>query len=182
MSQDKGLYDRDLDNPYRAPVSNSAPSKAMEGEFVGYGGFWRRVAAHIIDQFVVFALLFAISLPFMVVAVALGGAGGLEGDEVSPAEIIVQLLSGVAQLAVLIAYAWGLPSSKYQATVGKMAMGMKVTDLYGQRISFMNAAGRALSKCISAIILYFGFFMIGWDERKQGLHDKIAGTLVLRTR
>ena len=70
-------------------------------------------------------------------------------------------------------------SSPYQATLGKMIFGMKVTDLYGNRISFARATGRHFAKYISGpFTLLIGFFMVGFTERKQGLHDIIAGTLV----
>ena len=71
-------------------------------------------------------------------------------------------------------------SSKLQATPGKLALKLKVTDMKGKRIGFGQATGRFFAKIISAIILLFGFFMIGWTEKKQGLHDIIASTLVMK--
>ena len=59
-----------------------------------------------------------------------------------------------------------------------MAVGIKVGDQNGEQISFGNALGRYFSKILSALILLIGFMMVGWDEKKQGLHDKIAGTFV----
>ena len=73
-----------------------------------------------------------------------------------------------------------MESSAYQATLGKMILGMKVTDLYGNRISFARATGRLFAKIVSAMILGIGFIMVGFTERKQGLHDMMAGTLVRR--
>jgi uncharacterized RDD family membrane protein YckC len=74
-----------------------------------------------------------------------------------------------------------MESSSYQATLGKMIFGMKVTDLYGNRISFGRATGRHFAKILSGLILCIGFIMVGLTERKQGLHDLIAGTLVRRS-
>ena len=74
-----------------------------------------------------------------------------------------------------------MESSSYQATLGKMILGMKVTDLYGNRISFARATGRHFAKILSAMILCIGFIMVGLTERKQGLHDLVAGTLVPRS-
>ncbi|QIG54977.1 RDD family protein [Altererythrobacter sp. BO-6] len=65
-----------------------------------------------------------------------------------------------------------------QGTPGKRALGLIVTDLDGGRISPMRAVGRYFAKILSTIILFIGFIMIGFTERKQGLHDMIAGTLV----
>jgi uncharacterized RDD family membrane protein YckC len=73
-----------------------------------------------------------------------------------------------------------MESSSYQATLGKMICGMKVTDLNGSRISFERATGRHFAKWLSAIILCIGYIMVGLTERKQGLHDLLAGTLVQR--
>ena len=74
-----------------------------------------------------------------------------------------------------------MESSSYQSTLGKMIFGMKVTDLYGNRISFARATGRHFAKILSGMILCIGFIMVGLTERKQGLHDLLAGTLVRRS-
>lgn len=65
------------------------------------------------------------------------------------------------------------------ATLGKKALGIKVTDMYGERITFAQATGRHFGKIISTVILFIGYFMMLWDDRSQTLHDKIAGTLVV---
>jgi uncharacterized RDD family membrane protein YckC len=66
--------------------------------------------------------------------------------------------------------------------VGKMAMGLRVVTSDGQRLSFMNATGRYFAKFISTLIFCIGFIMIAFTDRKRGLHDIIAGTLVIKTR
>jgi len=63
-----------------------------------------------------------------------------------------------------------------------MALGIVVTDLSGQRISFGRATGRHFSKIISKLTIYIGFMMAGWTEQKQALHDMMAGCLVMRRR
>ena len=73
-----------------------------------------------------------------------------------------------------------LESSERQATFGKMALGLKVTDLNGNRISFGQAVGRNLAKYISLVTLLIGYIMAGFTERKQALHDMIASTLVFK--
>jgi len=73
-----------------------------------------------------------------------------------------------------------LESSSKQATLGKMALGLTVTDTKTQRIGFGQASGRYFAKYISFLILCVGFMMAGFTKRKQGLHDLIASTLVLR--
>lgn len=89
-------------------------------------------------------------------------------------------LLGVADLVVPWLYYAGMESSAQQATLGKLAVGMKVTDLTGRRISFLRATGRYFAKLISALTLCIGYAMVAFTARRQALHDKIAETLVVR--
>ncbi len=73
-----------------------------------------------------------------------------------------------------------LESGPHQSTFGKRAMGLKVTNLAGGRIGFGQASGRFFGKIVSGMTLYIGFIMAGFTERKQALHDLIAGTLVVK--
>ncbi len=73
-----------------------------------------------------------------------------------------------------------MESSSQQATLGKIALGIMVTDLSGNRISFARASGRHFTKILSGIILYIGFIMAGFTEKKQALHDIIADCLVVK--
>ena len=75
-----------------------------------------------------------------------------------------------------------LTSSSLQATLGKLLLGMRVTDLQGQRISFERATGRHFAKYLSTMILGIGYLMVAFNAKKQGLHDMLAGTLVQKTR
>ena len=72
-----------------------------------------------------------------------------------------------------------MESSSTQATLGKMALGIKVVDLEGHRISFTKATGRYFGKFISLLILFVGFIMVAFTKKKQGLHDIMAGCLVI---
>jgi uncharacterized RDD family membrane protein YckC len=76
-------------------------------------------------------------------------------------------------------YFAGMESSRYQATLGKMVMGIIVTDLDGYRISFYTATIRHFSKIFSGAIGGYGYYMIGFSKRKQGFHDKVAECLVV---
>jgi len=75
-----------------------------------------------------------------------------------------------------------MESSERGATVGKMAVGLRVVTDQGQRLTFLHATGRYFAKFISAIILGIGFLMVAFSDRKRGLHDMIAGTLVVKIR
>jgi len=74
-----------------------------------------------------------------------------------------------------------MESSKHQGTLGKLALGIKVTDMNGDRISFGRATGRYFGKIISGMIIYIGYIMAGLTEKKQALHDMMASCLVIKT-
>jgi uncharacterized RDD family membrane protein YckC len=73
-----------------------------------------------------------------------------------------------------------MESSAKQATVGKMALGLVVTDLNGNRITFARATGRYFGKALSSLILHIGYLMAGFTPKKQALHDIIAECLVVK--
>ena len=121
-----------------------------------YGGFWLRVVAYFLDGI----LLLIAQL------------------------ILMQVVDSQVQLAGLnFLIGWfyfaGLESMA-GATLGKMVLGMSVTDEQGNNISFLCATGRYFAKIISGLLLCIGYLMVAWDGQKQGLHDKIAGTLVVK--
>lgn len=141
-----------------------------------------RVVAAIIDFFVVRVFLFPLKAMLGLGSLAAGGfgMGGFHRGFSLPHLIFGSGVMGMLILGGSWLYEAFLESSSYQATLGKMIFGMKVTDLYGNRISFARATGRHFAKILSGMILCIGFIMVGLTERKQGLHDMIAGTLVRR--
>jgi uncharacterized RDD family membrane protein YckC len=168
-----------------APLSAGvavAPYAPVQAAGVRYGGFWIRVVAFIIDAVIV-------RVPVRIVAAIFGLSGfalrGLGPDGFGRGAELPMLIFGGGVLALLtIAGSWlyeaFMLSPPYQATLGKMIFGMKVTDLAGNRISFARATGRHFAKYLSTMILGIGYIMAGLTERKQGLHDMLAGTLVRR--
>jgi uncharacterized RDD family membrane protein YckC len=103
-------------------------------------------------------------------------------DPVFVAAVILRLFF---MMALFVVAQWlyfaGMESSARQATFGKAAMSLRVTGLTGQHLTFGHATGRFFAKIISGLIpLGIGYFMAGFTEKKQALHDMIAGTLVLR--
>jgi len=141
-----------------------------------YGGFWIRVVAAIVDA----VILRVVVAPVGMIFGGLGLAGMMGGFPHRG----LHFLGGGVIFILLVFGSWlyeaFMESSSYQATLGKMIFGMKVTDLNGNRISFERATGRHFAKWISTLILCIGYIMVGFTERKQGLHDLLAGTLVRR--
>ena len=135
---------------------------------VVYSGFWKRFAAFIIDSVIVSLVILILSAG-MGFSVGIGGVGG----------------PGASLLGILIAVAapwlyWaGMESSKHQATIGKMALGMAVTDNFNNRLTFLRASARYSGKLLSSMTLLAGFIMAGFTQRKQALHDMLAGSVVV---
>ena len=122
-----------------------------------YAGFWWRVLAYAIDTVI-------LTVPTILLQLAKTNTFLNLAEEV-----VLQWL-----------YYALLESSVWKATLGKRACGLVVVDTDGDRISFARATNRELAKYISGLTLGIGFLMAGWTEHKQALHDKMAGTLVLR--
>lgn len=144
---------------------------------VPYGGFWWRVLAYIIDAIVM-------NIIFSIGGAALG-VGMLPLSGIDNGGAILGAVVGVSMLGSLVLswlYFALMESSKLQATLGKLAVGLVVTDLHGERIGFLRATGRYFAQLVSAFIFFIGFIMVAFTERKQGLHDMMAGTLVFKTR
>ena len=151
-----------------------------------YAGFWLRFLAYLIDS-VLIGIVFGI---FALLVVAIVGVGyfrtvfeGLNGEDstIPVAFISLILLASALSLAITWVYHAWMESSPYQGTLGKMALGLMVTDLQGRPISFARASGRFFGKIITGMIPFgIGYIMAGFTEKKQALHDMIAGCLVLR--
>lgn len=139
-----------------------------------YAGFWLRLVATLIDG----VIISAVTLPLAIVVVLLN-VFSLRGSDFGAGLAISPIINLVSVVGEWLYYAL-MESSSYQGTLGKMALSLKVTDLAGNRISFGRATGRFFGKWLSNLILGIGYLMIAFTEKKQGLHDMIAGTLVVR--
>jgi uncharacterized RDD family membrane protein YckC len=141
-----------------------------------YAGFWIRVVAACIDWFLMFAATFPLRLLFGSVVTAVGANTEMPVHEMLLVRRWVRIAVGVLLAFV---YRASMENSTFQATLGKLAVRLKVTTVEGKRISFARATGRYFAKWLSALPLGLGYLMVSFDEEKQGLHDRIAGTLVL---
>jgi uncharacterized RDD family membrane protein YckC len=161
------------------PARGNAGWQAADARRLTYAGFWLRLVAYILDSIILgFVIGLLIFLPLMSTALR-----SVSPDR--PWEFYTamgpQMLAvrGLVLMASWLYFAL-LESSAWQATLGKRALGLLVTDLEGRRVSFGRASGRYFGKIVSALILMIGFIMAGFTEKKQALHDMLAGCLVLR--
>ncbi|RID86535.1 RDD family protein [Peribacillus asahii] len=168
-----------------------------ETERTKYAGFWIRLVASMIDGII-------IGIPIFIIALMLGVFSLFSTGEISNFEssydsysgdeyyeqsmtefdvtmLIIQVVVWVLSIVIGILYYAGMHASKWQGTLGKMIVGIKVTDLNGQRISFLRALGRYFATILSSI-LYIGYIIAAFTEKKQSLHDFVAKTVVVYKR
>ena len=144
-----------------------------------FAGFWIRVGAYLID---IIILVTAMTLIQAVTGIDMGANYSAQWNDAiaSGGETEASAVGQLLALMLGVAYFAGLESSAWQATLGKKALGLIVTDTGGNRVSFLRAVGRYFAKIISGIILFIGYIMVAFTEKKQGLHDKLASTLVVK--
>ena len=143
---------------FSVPITNGAEP--------AYAGFWLRFCAVVIDGIVLY-------IPAVII---IGITIGVFAISDKRADTFIDAL----YFLISLIYSSLMESSSWQATVGKRLIGIKVTDINGNRISFERATGRTFAKMLSGLILGIGYIMIAFTKRKQGLHDMLAGTLVVK--
>lgn len=147
-----------------------------ENKQLSYVGFWFRVIASIVDAIIVQVGSYFIVFPLaFTLGISMAGTSSLE-----EVQLVGEGLGVIIGILLQWLYFTVLESSSWQATPGKKIFGFKVTDMNGQKIGFGKANARYWSKIISAFILMIGFLMVAFTKRKQGLHDIIAGTLIVK--
>jgi uncharacterized RDD family membrane protein YckC len=134
-----------------------------------YARLGQRAAAFVID-------VALISLVTVIVGVLLEAdwSSLFSGDRDPAAQVLDAVFFLVAWL-----YSAPMECSRKQATLGKLALGIQVTDLDGERVSFHRATGRFFGKILSTLILALGYLMAAFTQRRQALHDRMAGALVV---
>ena len=163
---------------------------------VSYAGFWKRFVAYILDQLILGFARLIIFVPLWLFILA----GFFIDHDFEKFEnytntsaqhfhslpislittiIFIALIFGLINIIAEWLYYAMMESSKKQATLGKMIMGIKVTDLYGQKISFGKATGRYFGKILSGLILGIGYIMVAFTEKKQALHDILSNCVVV---
>ena len=143
-----------------------------------YARFWRRFAAAIVDVLVTgtFAGIYA-ALGAWFYDFGMNTAGSYFAGDALFVTVMIGFL--ICYLSIDWLYYAIMESSNLRATLGKLAVGIAVTDLKGNRISFARASGRHFAKMISRMTAYIGYVMAAFTERKQTLHDMMAGCIIV---
>jgi uncharacterized RDD family membrane protein YckC len=175
-------------NAYPTAAPGATPAVYAQPT-VQYAGFWLRVVAYLIDSVVMGVAFMALFIPFAIMTGLTAVLGNIHPGE-DPRDLGAVLggtfflgLFSVMSLAFLGGWLYHakMESSSWQATLGKKALNLRVTDLYGARVTFARASGRHFAKLITGMIpLGVGFMLAGLTERRQAVHDMIASCLVLR--
>jgi len=169
----------DADSPYAPPTAEVLRDDVVvRGGDVVYAGFWKRAAAYLIDSMIagvvsgiLGALVGGVMGAFLLAGADPAGSTG--------SVVLIQVVSNLIGIGIGVAYFAGFHSSASMATLGKMAIGIKVVRSSGERISFLRGLGRYFALFVSSITLGIGFFMAGFTERKRALHDMLCDTLVV---
>lgn len=155
----------------------NAPAMTIDLASVKLAGFWRRFAANLLDTLVLAAGILAV---WLIVAFIMFAALPEDVHDLPPK--LDAALSHIMWASVVIVpwlYFAFMESSPKQTSLGKLAMKMAVTDHEGKRISFWRASGRHWGKLVSGLLLCIGYVMAAFTEKKQALHDLMAGTLIV---
>ena len=158
--------------PAWTPPATPAPQwggvAAASAPAVAYSGFWRRFAAYLLD-----AIL--LNLTGALISFSMGVNPWTPG-EFSGA----YFLSLGANIVIAWLYSAFMESSALQATVGQLALSIRVTSLDGRRIGFGRATGRHFGQLVSVATFGIGYLMIAFTEKRQALHDMIAGCVLIK--
>lgn len=143
-----------------------------------YAGFWIRSLALLFDLLIIGVITVVVIGPFALMAgFMMGGKVPLDRAQAA----LEQIAPVVALVSAWLYNAVG-ESSRFQGTVGKYALGLKVVDVAGARIGFLRASLRFLARGISTAVLLLGWLMVAVMPQKRALHDLVAGTMVTRSR
>jgi uncharacterized RDD family membrane protein YckC len=147
-----------------------------------YAGFWLRLVAHLIDGLILGIINIPVTIVVWIIAAGIAESSKHNGSDQTAtffAYLVLNIIAFFISFAILIVYHAAFECTK-QASPGKMALGLMVTDMSGNRLTFLHALGRNAGKFVSSITLCVGFILCGFTQQKQCLHDMMAGTLVVR--
>ena len=167
------------------------PDVSVSGTPQNYGGFWIRVVAFIIDNLILSTVTGIISLPFylplMKDFIKQFGSNytdyyyldNLINSDLYLRMISVALLFGFVRMALYCAY-YTIGVGKWGTTIGKTALGMKIVRTDGSRVSNWRAFARYWANSLNSFTLGLSFLVVAFNGKKQGIHDMICDTLVVK--
>ena len=168
--------DAQASDPYAAPRTQLGNDNGIHRDgHVVYAGFWKRVAAAFIDAF-------ALGIPLALVMGLIGaitGAGAGYAFSARSSAFGHPGLTLVSYLLTAAMYGWFYSNTSLMATPGKLAVGIKVVRSSGEPISFLRGFARYWASFISLLLLFAGYIMVAFTDRKQALHDIICDTIVV---
>ena len=149
-----------------------------------YAGFWLRFGAWVIDYLILMVPFTAISLSMGLGVAMTRLFADMEKDQTAAISAYAAAAQPITYVLLVIGFVYYafFESSKWQATPGKMAVGIRVTDTEGRRISVGRAAGRNAVRLLNAFTLLVPmvfYIVAAFTQRKQGVHDLLASTYVL---
>lgn len=166
--QNSGYGEEDINEAVKDVFGDDVPTGASPTGEVKYAGFWIRWVAVLLDGFIFVILIYLNVLLQLILS-------GFIHEKNSS----IFYLVGYLPIPIMVVY-YIFMTNKYQATLGKMALGLKVVAEDGQRAELGKIVLReTVGKILSAITLGIGYIMAGFTQKKQALHDMVAGTVVV---
>ncbi|MCG8390270.1 MAG: RDD family protein [Cytophagales bacterium] len=141
----------------------------MDPKSTQYAGFWRRFAAAVLDDTLI-----------LILANLLISVSNFYRYIVDSTEVFITSFFFIFLVLLRWSYSAGMESSPLKATIGKLAVGLYVTNMDGGRVTFRQATGRFFGKVLSSLILCIGYIMAAFTPKKQALHDQLSNCLVMR--
>lgn len=172
------------DAPYTPPTADLASFQPVVAGHIVHGGLWKRFAASFIDGIVTTVVSYALMIPLMLIGVGVMGAGGSDNPFATGAGLASMLaIYPILFLAPCVYFGW-MQSSSLQASLGKLAVGIKVARTDGQRMSFWRGFLRSLAYLVFTMVtcglgVLISGLMVAFTDRKQALHDMLCDTLVV---
>jgi uncharacterized RDD family membrane protein YckC len=154
-----------------------------------FAGFWLRFAAYLVDRAILGVITTVMVIPSIIIIISITANLSdihqfkdlfLEGNLLKVSMILgIVILLSIFKIIIGWLYFSLMESSKHSGTLGKIAVGIKVTDINGEKLTFGRATGRYFAKIITNFTFLIGYILAGITEKKQALHDLIANSLVV---
>lgn len=160
---------------YFQKLKEGAPLPSMPGA-LSYAGFWIRWVAKFIDGL---ALGVVLVIPMVILVMIFFAPRSTRAGGPFNMGLALQLGINFGSTIFVLLYNWFF-LSKYGATLGKMAVGLKVVTATGAPLSSGQALGRSAAEILSQLVCYIGYIIAAFDAEKRALHDHMANTRVIK--